>query len=306
MNNQKLRFQVPVKKQFRMIVDTDAKNEADDQFAIAHHLMTPIFEVKGIIATHFENKYGENKSGKTMMKSYDEINLVLDLMGLQGKYPVFKGCAVPLPDEMHFVESDGARFIVEEAMRDDPKPLVVALQGAITNLASALLMEPKIAERILAVWIGGEDYPQGGWEFNLSQDVAGANVVFASQCQLWQVPKSVYKQVNVSLAELQSRVAPCGKIGEYLFRQMVEFNDAYADSEWPHGETWCIGDQPTIGVFLEDKERVNYTMRHAPYVRPDYTYEEREDSKWIRVYHTIDARLLLEDFYAKLQLNYGS
>ena len=56
MNNQKLRFQVPVKKQFRMIVDTDAKNEADDQFAIAHHLMTPMFEVKGIIATHFENK----------------------------------------------------------------------------------------------------------------------------------------------------------------------------------------------------------------------------------------------------------
>ena len=98
MNNQKLLFQVPVKKQFRMIVDTDAKNEADDQFAIAHHLMTPMFEVKGIIATHFENKYGENKSGKTMMKSYDEINLVLDLMGLQGKYPVFKGCAVPLPD----------------------------------------------------------------------------------------------------------------------------------------------------------------------------------------------------------------
>lgn len=40
MNNQKLRFQVPAKKQFRMIVDTDAKNKADDQFAIAHHLIT--------------------------------------------------------------------------------------------------------------------------------------------------------------------------------------------------------------------------------------------------------------------------
>lgn len=67
MKNQKLRFQVPVKKQFRMIVDTDAKNEADDQFAIAHHLMTPMFEVKGIIATHFENKREEYHSGKTMM-----------------------------------------------------------------------------------------------------------------------------------------------------------------------------------------------------------------------------------------------
>lgn len=305
MKNSKLRFEVPFQKQYRVIVDTDAKNEADDQFAIAHHLMTPMFDVKGIIATHFEHKEDEYNSRKTMMKSYDEINLVLDLMGLTGEYPVFKGCVTPLEDETHFVESEGSRFIVEEAMKDDPRPLVVALQGAITNLASALLMEPKIADRIIAVWIGGEDYPKGGWEFNLSQDVAGANVVFASGCELWQVPKSVYKQVNVSLAELQSRVACCGKIGEYLFRQMVELNNARAHTPWPHGETWCIGDQPTIGVFLEDKERMNYTMQHAPRVRDDFTYEERPDGKLIRVYYTVDVRLLLEDFYAKLRLNYG-
>ena len=290
MKNSKLHFEVPMQKQYRVIVDTDAKNEADDQFAIAHHLMTPMFDVKGIIATHFEHKEDEYNSRKTMMKSYDEINLVLDLMGLTGEYPVFKGCVSPLEDETHFVESEGSRFIVEEAMKDDPRPLVVALQGAITNLA---------------IWIGGEDYPKGGWEFNLSQDVAGANVVFASSCELWQVPKSVYKQVNVSLAELQSRVACCGEIGAYLFKQMVELNNARAHTPWPHGETWCIGDQPTIGVFLEDKERMNYTMQHAPRVRDDFTYEERLNGKLIRVYYTVDVRLLLEDFYAKLRLNYG-
>lgn len=302
MKDSRLLFSVPSKKRFRVIVDTDAKNEADDQFAIAHHLMTPMFEVKGIIATHFEGKY---HSGDTMMRSYDEINLVLDLMGLRGEYPVYRGCAAPLPDEAHYVESEGARFIVEEAMREDPLPLVVALQGAITNLASALLMKPEIADRILAVWIGGDDYPKGGWEFNLSQDIAAANVVFGSSCALWQVPRSVYTQVNVSLAELQSRVACCGKIGEYLFRQMVELNDACAEEEWPHGETWCIGDQPTIGVFLEAKGRKNYIMRRAPRVLPDCTYAPRPDGKSIRVYHTIDTRLILEDFYAKLKIHYG-
>ncbi len=305
MKNNKCRFQVPVKKQYRVIVDTDAKNEADDQFALAHHLMTPMFDVRGIIATHFEHKKVGKGDGTSMMKSYDEINLVLDLMGLTGEYPVLKGCPEPLRSETEYVESEGARFIVAEALRDDPKPLVVALQGATTNLASALLMEPKIADRILAVWIGGDDYPKGGWEFNLFQDVAAANVLFASGCELWQVPKSVYKLVNVSLAELQSRVAPCGAIGEYLFRQMAELNDACGDFPWPHGETWCIGDQPTVGVFLEDKERMNYTLRPAPRVLPDLTYAERPGGKTIRVYHTIDVRLLLEDFYAKLKLNYG-
>lgn len=306
MKNSRLRFAVPAKKQYRMIVDTDAKNEADDQFAIAHHLMTPMFDVRGVIAAHFERKRGLETPGGSMMRSYDEINLVLKLMGLTGEYPVFKGCTGPLPDEAHFVESEGARFIVQEAMRDDPMPLAVALQGAITNLASALLMEPRIADRILAVWIGGESYPQGGWEFNLSQDICAANVVFSSGVRLWQVPKNVYKLMNVSLAELQARVAPCGRIGEYLFRQMADYNDAHGEEPWPHGETWCIGDQPTVGVFLEDKERENYTLRKAPRVRPDCTYEERPDGREIRVYHSIDARLTLEDFFAKLKLNYGS
>ena len=42
------KFTVPENKRFRVIVDTDCKNEADDQFALAHHLMTP----KSVSYTH--------------------------------------------------------------------------------------------------------------------------------------------------------------------------------------------------------------------------------------------------------------
>lgn len=40
------KFNVPDKKKVRMIVHTDCKNEADDQFALAHHLMTPNLSLK--------------------------------------------------------------------------------------------------------------------------------------------------------------------------------------------------------------------------------------------------------------------
>ncbi len=297
-------FTVPPQKRVRMIVDTDCKNEADDQFALAHHLMTPMFDVRGIIAAHFE-RGREDFRGRSARASYEEIERVLALMGLSGRFPVLLGCESPLAGEDAPVESEGARFIVREAMRDDPRPLYIALQGAATDLASALLMEPSIAPRLTAVWIGGEAYPEGGEEFNLLQDVAAANAVFASGCEVWQIPKPVYKLMNVSLAELQHRVAPCGEIGAYLFRQMVELNDALGDFPWPHGETWCIGDQPTVGVLLEDRERRNYTIRPAPRVLPDGRYAVREGARLIRVYDTVDARLTLEDFYAKLALNYG-
>lgn len=300
-----LKFSVPEQKRVRMIVNTDCKNEADDQFALAHHLMTPMFDVKGIIACHFEAnpRYGK---GNSMQASYDEIMLMLDLMELTGEYPVLKGAQYPLPDEKTPVPSEGARLIIEEAMKDDPRPLFVAFQGAITDLAAAILMEPRIVGRLTAIWIGGGAYPQGGSEFNLMNDINAANVVFDSGVSLWQVPKNVYKMLNLSLSELQARVAPCGRVGEYLFRQMVEFNDSLGDrARWPHGETWCIGDQPTIGLLLEDKDNDHYTMRHAPRVNPDCTYALRDDSPMIRVYHTTDVRLTLEDFYCKLKLFFG-
>ncbi|WP_205672087.1 hypothetical protein [Ammoniphilus sp. YIM 78166] len=49
----KLAFDVPEQKKIRLIVNTDAKNEADDQFAIVHALLTPQFLIKGLVAAHF-------------------------------------------------------------------------------------------------------------------------------------------------------------------------------------------------------------------------------------------------------------
>lgn len=46
-------YTVPENKKVRVIVHTDCKNEADDQYAVAHHLMTPRFDVKGLVAGHF-------------------------------------------------------------------------------------------------------------------------------------------------------------------------------------------------------------------------------------------------------------
>ncbi len=75
------------------------------------------------------------------------------------------------------MESEGARLIVREAMKDDPRPLYVTFFGPLTDLASAYLMEPRIAGRLTAIWIGGGAYPAGSPEFNLGNDVNAANEV---------------------------------------------------------------------------------------------------------------------------------
>lgn len=300
-------YTVPEYKKIRLIILTDCKNEADDQFALAHHLMTPRFIVKGIVAGHFELHPQEYGVGKTVDASYMEIEKVLGLMGTAGQYPVVRGARQAMTDEKTPVPSAGADLIIHEALRDDPLPLYVACQGSLTDLASALLIEPAIAGRLTAVWIGGGKWPAGGFEFNLMQDIPAANAVFASTLSLWQIPINVYKQIAVSLAELQVRVRPQGEIGRYLFEQMVAFNDKLAHFQaWPPGESWGLGDQGTVTVLLEERERMNYDWQPAPRITPEMYYVHEQNNRAIRVYHTLDARLTMEDFYAKLFLNFGN
>ncbi len=299
-------YTVPDDKKIRLIILTDCKNEADDQFALAHHLMTPRFSVKGIVAGHFEMHPQEYGQGKTVDASYKEIEKVLDLMGLTGQYPVVRGARQAMADEQTPVPSEGTDLIIREALRDDPLPLFIACQGALTDMASALLAEPAIGSRLTAVWIGGGKWPAGGFEFNLMQDIPAANAVFSSTMPLWQIPINVYKQIAVSLAELQVRVRPQGLIGRYLFDQMIAFNDKLARFQgWPPGESWGLGDQGTITVLLEERERMNYDWLPAPKIAPDMHYVHEQPGRAIRVYHTLDARLTMEDFYAKLFLNFG-
>ena len=304
----KYRFRVPENKRVRVIVHTDCKNEADDQYALAHHLMTPKFDVRGIIAGHFDGSCRQYGPGNTEKASYDEILTVLNLMGLSGEYPVLHGAARALADTATPIPSEGADFIIQEAMRDDDRPLYIACQGAITDVASALLMRPEIAKRMTVIWIGGGDYPAGGYEFNLAMDIPAANVVFSSEAPVWQMTVSLYKQFAVTLAELQRKVYPCGAIGKYLFEELVEVNEqaSKAGLPWPHGELWGLGDQGTIAVLMEELERVNYEMIQAPTVLADMTYSFENQNRPIRVYRSVDPRLVLEDFFAKLAINFES
>lgn len=300
-------FDVPDQKKVRMIVYTDAKNEADDQFAIVHHLMTPKFIVKGIIAGHFDFNPQEYGKGHTAAASAAEVHKVLELMGLEGEYPVYTGAETAMPDEQTPMVSEASDFIIEEAMKDDPHPLYIACQGSITDLAAAIIKKPEICSRMTAIWIGGGIYPEGGFEFNLINDIAAANVLFQSEMPVWQVPMNVYKQMAVSLAELQYNVKPHGRIGAYLVKQMIDFNNKTGHiSHWPHGEIWGLGDSPTIGLLLSETEKTDmYDEIPAPCI--DYEtmhYIHGRNNRKIRVYKDANARLTLADFYAKIALNY--
>jgi hypothetical protein len=221
-----------------------------------------MLDIKGIIAGHFDSCCGRFPAGTTARESYEEIQRVMDAMDMTGMYPVKCGSGIPMPDEETPVDSEGAQLIIREAMKEDSRPLYTGMQGAMTDLASAILMEPRICGRMTAIWIGGGPYPEGGEKFNLCQDVAAANVVMRSSMPLWQVPSNVYKCFAVS------RVKPFGKLGACLFDQLTELNlelcGRAPDFNWPHGELWGLGDEGVIAALMHEGQRTDLYRMALP------------------------------------------
>jgi inosine-uridine nucleoside N-ribohydrolase len=309
---ERLGFSVPDIKKKRVIVHTDTACEADDHFAVVHHLLTPSEIVVGIIAGHFEyyNRVIPQLAARrftSMEKSFAECQKILDFMGIDD-IPLIKGAKQEIPDREHLPESPGADFIIAEAMKDDSAPLFIALQGCITDLAIALVKEPRVSDKMTAIWIGGGKYPDGSGDFNMMQDVLSAQIVFESNIPLWQIPSNVYSGMHITLSELIQKVKPNGAIGKFLAEEMIAFNDYMGglgvNHLFPHGESWSIGDQPTISVLLQNPGNECWHTEKAV-INGDMTYGKSTNGREIRVYDEIDKRMTLDDFFAKLTLCYN-
>jgi inosine-uridine nucleoside N-ribohydrolase len=292
-------FGVPEEKIIRVIIDTDAKNEADDQFAIVHAVLSPKLEHVGFIAAH----YGIDRHQDSMQRSYDELETIFKKMQLPWDSLCIHGAERPMETKHECYTSEGSSLIVQEAMKDDPRPLYVLFLGPLTDLAAAYLQEPRIVNRLTAIWIGGGAYPSGGPEFNLGNDINAANVVFSSPIALWQVPKNVYEMMPVSFAELQQRIYDKGEIGRYLFEQLNDHahEPIPLSSTFRTGESWVLGDSPAVGLLLYE-HRFSFDWVEAPLIGSEMQYICTKLNRPIRVYRSIDSRLILEDFYAKLSL----
>ena len=176
-------------------------------------------------------------------------------------------------------------------------------QGAITNVAKAITLEPAIKDKIRVIWIGthGEAPCKAPFtEFNSVNDIPAANIVLQSGIDLWLVPSHVYITVNIGLAEIQRRIRPCGRIGEHLFRNMADYNMSQF-AGWTQGESWSLGDSPAIAIAL-NPGCGHYHYAKAPLVAEDTSSEVKEDNPQIRIYTDVDSRYILEDFIAKLEI----
>ncbi|MCL2628447.1 MAG: nucleoside hydrolase [Oscillospiraceae bacterium] len=272
----------------RAVLDTDAYNEIDDQFAIAYFLKKPeIFDVQAITAAPFSNEKADNPTDG-MRLSYEEILKILRLMDKEDLQDiVYQGSEKYLPDEKTPVDSLAARELVRLSYLDDP--LYIIAIGAITNVASALLLDPTMAERCVVVWLGGHArHRYDNKEFNMSQDVAAARVVFDSGVPLIQLPcHGVVSELRTTGPELEYWLRGKNNLCDYLVDNTINEVAGYAG-----GKAWSrvIWDVSAIAWFI-DKSFVAGRITPIPICGYDhkYSYDESRHSYFVAEHINRDA-----------------
>ena len=292
----------------RIIIDTDAFNEIDDQFAIAYAILSPDdLDILGMTAAPYARDdrrepqiaaydalladanvqlepplqpYAEyarrmigndidprtlkySTAAEGMELSYQEILNVNELLGADYADRSYRGSERFLTSYDDPVDSASARFIIETAMAQSPEdpPIYILAIGALTNIASAILMEPRIRERIVVSWTSS--YPSF-WDgsnarsYNLVQDPLSSSLLYGCGVPFVYLPGYyVGETLSITLPDMDRWVKPHGRIGAYLYHLFV-----YT----PLAPMWGIPVGDTLGRSWVIWDLINFAWQ----MRPDW------------------------------------
>ncbi len=278
-----------------IVLDTDTANEIDDQFALAYALLSPErITVEAVYAAPFENPATDPAAG--MEKSYDEIHRVLDHLGWPRRDFVLKGSSRWLAAIDQPVSSPAAEDLIRRARQERSSPLYVVAIGAITNVASALLLAPDIIERIVIVWLAGNPYYwHPGTEYNVYQDMLAARIIFDCGAPLVHLPAmNVTEHLRTTLPEIERFVRPQGAIGRYLYDiYLGHADDHFARSK----EIWDIG----AIAWLVNPSWVDSVLIHSPILTADHAWGHNPHRHLIREALTVKRDPIFADVFRKLE-----
>ena len=229
-------------KRLRLIIDADTANEVDDLYAIAWALLEPKLEIVGITSAqwHTNPRTPNDSVGESQRLNEDIIRLMN-----QPDIPLPQGANFPMVNTLRPQPSEAAQFIIEQA-KATPKgeKLSVAILGPCTNIASAILMDPSIIDKLSVNYLGfWYEVETGTWskrEFNTNNDPNAVDVLLnTSNLEFRVMTATTSQHLEFEKTVMDQLLKGKEGIGNYLINRW----DTY-DRFWKE----------------EDKEKTKWTM----------------------------------------------
>lgn len=295
----------------RILLDTDAGNYFDDQFALAYAALSrEALSIESIYAAPFVNRHAVDP-GSGVEQSYDAIRRVVEALDQSHEsaalqdIPVLKGTGKWLQPTGSPERTAAATDIIKRVLSDSADDLYVVAIGAATNVAAALMLEPDIARRAKVVWLGGtpHHFPSAE-EYNLRQDPVAARVLFDSGVRLMHVPApGLAENLRTTRDELQGRLASGSALGKHL----LELLDQRSPVPQPSDETsrtLPIWDMAPI-AWLVKPDWVGSAVVDSPRINDELEWRRDEKRHGIRVAIRILRDEVFTDFFRKMRNGTG-
>ena len=220
----------------QVFLDTDARNEVDDQHCISYALFSNV-DVLGIKSIHHGPHRLDHGGHAQEDINYGEIHYILQLSRTSGLLkhrpenlmpPVFHGARVPLQvpasgnwSDTPPVESEGSEAILAAACGASPdNPVWVLPVGPCTDIASAILLARDegwdLKSRIKVIWLGGGPEQVHGKSFNGSNDPWSVYVTGQSGVEFWIILENPTGASITMDKRVESDLYPNNPLGTYL------------------------------------------------------------------------------------------
>lgn len=225
----------------KVIIDTDIGTDIDDAMAIALALKSPELDLLGITTVY----------GDSMLRAKLAKRLVT--LADQAQIPVYSGIDLPLLRkrsvwmaghegseeqlgiEEYQIESQHAVDFIIESILNNPGEVTLIPIGPLTNIATAIIKEPKIIQKIKSIHLMGGSTRLGSnrlkanvWleEHNIACDPEAAEVVFNSGIDITMVGLDVTMQVEIGKKEeelLANSKDPVNQLLAKMLNEWIEF-----------------------------------------------------------------------------------
>ena len=293
----------------RILLDTDANNEIDDQQAIAYLLLSgESFLIEGITVNRTDN-------GGDIEAQAEEAERIVKLCGL---YPSLKvtrgasGCFKEISKDVmreSFDGIDAVNLIIKRASRPEKQKLVLLAIGKLTNVALALKKTPTIADKLKIVWLGS-NYPDPG-EYNLVNDQESVNYVLDTEVDLEiavvrYFSKSGTGAVRVTPQALEKNIAGKGPwikdgvIGRHggIFHYFGDYSINLLNNTYLHGEppSRALYDMAAAAIIKNSKWSSEVIIP-APMLDNGNWLNRPNNQRTITIKENFDGQNIVKDFY---------
>ncbi len=268
-----------------VLIDTDTGNEVDDLFAVARALIEPAWEVTALNATHWQTSHWAEP--RSMENSHRLNQVLLGLVDMSVK--TRRGGAARMYDWGDLAQHSAAAYEIikqAKAMPGGEKLTVIAL-GALTNVASAIYIDPSIENRITLYWLGTTfDFEKGilkRTDFNCMMDPMALELLLLSEVEMHIMPLNVANKMVFNYSDTEQRLRGQHDLGNYLCDRWYQHLDGLRKER-------VIWDLALIGAII-----------HPDWAEKELITTSRDSgNRPVHYYKAIDADKMIEDFFNTL------